>query len=131
MRVIQDQRAVLAHWVYTNDEWKLFNRWKKLRKGYLYYWFSRFSRQMRDELPEITITGQKVWTNDSAEPFMDNQHKLRRVNIRDTGQLNILEITYERLHGGRSKYREIRIPVPRGKLKEAIEVHDCLSGYAF
>lgn len=131
MRVIQDQRAVLAHWVYTQDEWKIFSRWQEMKRGYLYYWFRRWVKGKPIDLPEITITGQKVWTNDAVEPFLDQENKLRRVNIRDTGNMNVLEITYERLHTRRNRLHEIRIPVPKGKLKEAMEVHDCLAGYTF
>ncbi len=131
MRVIQDQGAILAHWVYTREEWMAFRRWDGLRRSLLHYLLARLPYSHKVSLPEIIITGQRVVTNEEAQPFMDQYHKLKRVNIRDTGAMNILEITYEKISGRLSRVKEIRIPVPKGRLKEAVEVHDCLMSNTF
>ena len=131
MRVIQNLQAALAHWVYTKEEWIAYRRWEKSRKGFVFYFFYKYFKSAAVIVPEITITGQKIWIDNTAESFLDNNNKLKRVSIRDTGNMNILEITYERMNGKTTGMREIRVPVPKGKLKEAIEVQDCLSGNTF
>jgi len=131
MRVIQDQRTLLAHWVYTPEEWRFFEHWRLRRKGIIMYWLSRIRGRPALELPEITVTGHKVWVNDRVEIFADDTHKLRRVHLRETGTLHVLEIIYELMGSATARMRIIQIPVPRGKLREAIEVQECLSGNAF
>jgi orotate phosphoribosyltransferase-like protein len=131
MRVIQNLQAALAHWVYSKEEWSSYKRWETSRRGALYSIFAKVFPRKCAIVPEITITGQKIWIDDQAVSFMDNNNKLKRVSIRDIGNMNILEITYEQIKGNTSGIREIRIPVPKGKLKEAIEVQDCLSGNTF
>ncbi|HTD94187.1 MAG TPA: hypothetical protein VK644_10260, partial [Chitinophagaceae bacterium] len=99
------------------------------RKGIIYSFFVRVFPQRRFVVPEITITGMKIWIGNDAESFMDQNHQLKRIRIRDAGNLNILEIAYERINGRTKKRYEIRIPVPKGKLREAIEVQESLGGY--
>lgn len=129
MRVIQDLHKILAHWNYSPEEWNEFLRWQQQRKGFMHYAWHLIFRQRNAEVPEITITGQRIWTNNDAESFMDNSRKLRKILIRDTGRFNILQISYEKLSGNEVRQQEIRIPVPKGKLKEAIEVQESLDGY--
>lgn len=82
-------------------------------------------------IPEISITNYKVWIGDRVRPFRDDQRRLRRVNIRDTGRFNIMEITYELANRQSKRLPVIYIPIPKGKLREAIEVHEALSEYAW
>src|SRR4051812_33239421 len=124
MRVIQNLQAALAHWIYTREEWLAYQRWERARKGVFHLLLSKLFNGRVTIVPEITITGQKIWVGDVALPFIDSNNKLKRVAIRDTGQFNLLEITYETMGGKTSGLREIRVPVPKGKLKEAIEVQD-------
>lgn len=131
MRVIQDQRTLLAHWVYTREEWRFFERWRQKRRGIILYWLSRIRGRSALQLPEITVTGHKVWINDRVEIFADDTRKLRRVHLRETDVLHVLEIIYELAGQNTSRMRIIQIPVPRGKLREAIDVQECLSGNAF
>lgn len=131
MRVIQDQRTLLAHWVYTREEWRFFEHWRLKRKGIVLYWLSRIRGRPVLDLPEITVTGHKVWINDRVEIFADDTRKLRRVHLRETDVLHVLEIIYELTGQNTSHMRMIQIPVPRGKLREAIDVQECLSGNAF
>jgi len=50
--------------------------------------------------------------------------------IRDAGKLNVLEITYSIFNNGITKTDEILIPVPKGKLKEAIQVQESILDYS-
>ena len=111
---------VLAHWTYTRDEWKAFQKWKVSRKGLLHYAFHWL--KARKPAPEIRITPERIWTNDVHEPFHDGDRRFRAIQIHDAGTLNIMEISYE--NGVDSN--EIRIPIPKGKLREAIAVQEQL-----
>lgn len=129
MRVIHDLHSILAHWIYTREEWESFLRWKKLRRGFFHYAAYSLFGKRAIVVPEITITGMKIWINDEGESFMDQERKLKRINIKDSGTMNILEIIYEKINGKQRRQHEIRIPVPKGKLREAIELQESLGGY--
>lgn len=125
MRVIKDQRKVLVHWVYTRDEWHQFRIWEWRRLGWIRYLISSFNRSHSSKMPEVIITGEKVSFNGKAEVFIDDLSKLFRVNIRESGKINILEIFYRR---GTRGIKVIRVPIPRGEIIHAIEVQECLAG---
>lgn len=125
MRVIKDQRKVLAHWVYTRDEWSQFRIWEWRRLGWLRYLISNINRSHSKKMPEVIITGEKVTFNGKPEVFIDDMSKLFRVHIRESGKINILEIFYQR---GTKGIKVIRVPIPRGEIIQAIEVQECLSG---
>jgi hypothetical protein len=115
-----DEKMIIAHWTYSREEWKAFLKWKVLRKGifhYLLHWLRPLSRK---RVPEIRITTGKVWINNRHEPFHDKERSFRNINIHDAGKLNVMEIRYE--YGDHSG--EIRIPIPKGKLREAIQVQE-------
>ncbi len=111
---------ILAHWIYTREEWRLFHYWRLRRKSLLHYWFYRLQPGKRSPAPEIKITTASVWMNERNECFHENGSIFQRVNIRDAGHLNIIEICYE---NGKEN-REIRIPIPKGKLREAIRLQE-------
>ena len=126
MGIEQKQTLVLAHWTYKREEWNGFIRWKKMRRGWLNFLLYYFFGKKQSTIPEITITNQKVWTNDTGETFSDIKRQVRRIHIRDTGKLNILEITYSVFNNGMTTSDEIFVPVPKGKLKEAIQLQENL-----
>lgn len=113
---------ILAHWTYTRDEWRLFHRWRMRQKSWLHYIWQRLKPGLKKRTTEITITPESVWTNERNEAFHEGNRQFQRVSIRDAGKLNVMEICYE--HDNNSK--EIRIPIPKGKLREAIEVQEKL-----
>ena len=126
MEIEQNQRAVLAHWTYNSEEWNSFIGWNKLGWGRLNYIFYYLFGKKETTIPEITITRQKIWINDAVESFSDIDRYVKRVAITDAGKFNLLEITYSILVGGKNVSDEIRIPVPKGKLKEAIQLQEKL-----
>lgn len=131
MRVIQNRNSLLAHWIYTREEWSFFERWRWKRKSLLLYWWKRLAREPQQELKEVTLTGQRVWVNDRVEVFTDDLRRLRRVHLREAGSLHVLEIIYQVVGQPSGRIHIIQIPVPRGKLREAMIVQECLSGNAF
>lgn len=125
MRVIRNTGTVLAHWVYTREEWKLFLQWERRRMGWFRYLLRQLMDPDRKPLPEITITGESVTLNQQKLPFNSDNHQLRRVHLRETGTVNILEIMYQKVP---NVVKVIRIPVPKGELRNAMMVQECLGG---
>ncbi len=125
MRVIRNTGTVLAHWVYTREEWKLFLQWERRRMGWFRYLLRQLMDPDRKPLPEITITGESVTLNQQKLLFNRDNHQLRRVHLRETGTVNILEIMYQKVP---NVVKVIRIPVPKGELRNAMLVQECLGG---
>lgn len=101
----------------------LFQRWKEWRRGLFHYLIHLLRRSRVNRVPEVTITPGKVWINELHEPFHDAERRFRTIHIRDTGKLNVIEISYDH----QERVSEIRIPVPKGKLREAIALQDSLT----
>jgi hypothetical protein len=123
----QDETAALVHWTYSRDEWNTFIRWEKKKKGFFHYLLHRLFPKRNPNTPNIKITTDKVSIDDMHEPFHNTERQLQRVNIHDAGKMNIMEISYHCPDQKKKLPGEIRIPVPKGKLKEAIQVQERLS----
>ncbi|MDP4262015.1 MAG: hypothetical protein Q8941_05735 [Bacteroidota bacterium] len=117
----------LVHWTYSRDEWKTFMRWKKMREGFFHYLLYRLSPNRKSKIPEITITHDQVCMDDIPEPFDDQGRRFTRINIHDAGIINVMEISYRRHGIQHAGLGEIHIPVPKGRLKEAIGVEEKLN----
>ncbi len=78
----------------------------------------------------MTITGNNVCINNVKQPFNDKRRQLRRIQICDAGQMNVIEITYTSEESAAGLINEIKIPVPKGKLREAIELQQKLAAGA-
>jgi hypothetical protein len=122
-----EEMTSLVHWTYSRDEWKTFMRWKKMKRGFLHYMLHRLSLNQNSRTPEITITVSKVCFDDRHESFDGNEQKFKRINIHDAGNINVIEIFYQRSNMPHTGLREIHIPVPKGRLKEAIGVEEKLN----
>jgi hypothetical protein len=122
----QERNAALVHWMYSHDEWKRFVRWKKMRKSVLHYMLFSIWPAFKSKSPDVTITHKQVSVDGIGQFFHDGNYELRLVNIRDAGEMNILEITYENINSRLPDLRDIYVPVPKGKLREAIELQEYL-----
>jgi hypothetical protein len=91
-----NEPAALIRWTYSRDEWKSFIRWKKRRKSLFHYLLHRLSPRHTRQTPEITIHPGRVSIGSHHEPFDSGQRRLERINIHDTGAMNVMEITYGR-----------------------------------
>lgn len=128
MRVISDSGRILAHWVYTKEEWRAFQQWERRRQGWWRYLLSHLRvSQQAAQLPEVLISGKQITINQQPEVFQDSDKRLKRVHVRESGSINVLEIYYQQKNGS---LRNICLPVPKGRLREAMEVQESLSGYA-
>jgi hypothetical protein len=115
------ERNWIVRWTYTKEEWQHFEKWNARHKGLLnYFWYSLFNKDKYVHSIEfnerwIKISGKQKYFNGPVT-------ELRRVDIYDKGVVNVMNITYENISS--NHLSEITIPIPRGKLKEAIEAHE-------
>lgn len=113
----------LIQWNYTKEEWKRFRYWKSRQKGILFGFIEKIWPFTTHNVPEIRITTDRVVINNTHQPFSNQDRRLQTISVRESGQVNLLEISYEQ---GKRK-RNISIPVPKGKLKEAFHLQARLS----
>jgi len=121
--ILNNPEMFLTRWNYTKTEWKNFLKWRSRRKGLLFYLLQKLGSGTTQNVPEVRITADRVWVNDRQEPFQNRQRQFREIRIREAGVINILEISYEQ---GNST-GDIRVLIPKGRLKEAFEVQEWLS----
>ena len=113
---------ILAHWTYTKEEWKAFTHSVRRKKSFFHRIVSFFLPINLKVIPEISITPGEVLIGKNNRHFSNAVNQLRQISIREEGSINIMEITYESFRNTVVELNEIRVPVPRGKLKEAFEV---------
>lgn len=111
-------------WIYTKEEWGSFEKWNAKRKGMLSYLRHAFFHKKDRCKPCVELTEQWVKIGDKRKYFTGPVTQLRRVDIYDKKQFNIMSISYEIL--SKSQLNEIHVPIPKGKLKEAIEAQEKL-----
>jgi len=113
----------LVNWSYSAQEWQQFQKWKA-GKAHLFLQLLHFLKKSAPGKSSfVQITKDHVWINNSAEPFQNSTRSLRDILIREAGNINVMEISYE----NGKKTGAITVPVPKGKLKEAIEVQQYFS----
>ena len=112
----------LVNWTYTRDEWKAFNRLLTRNRNIFYRLLLAVMPASPKAVPTVSITPEKVWIGKSQEYFSSGRHELQHIDLRNEGSVNVLSIRYDR----DGIEHEIKIPVPKGKLREAIEVQDRL-----
>ena len=113
----------IVRWIYTKEEWQHFEKWSAKHKGILnYLWYSLFSKDKHGQTVEFN--GQWIKISDKLKYFNGPVTELRRVDIYEKGQINIMNITYANITT--NQLSEISIPIPKGKLKEAIDAHEKL-----
>lgn len=119
-----DIPGVLATWSYTRDEWRDFTNWKKRRMGFISYLLHLIGLQKSNNAPAVIVSNEYIMLDGKKEFFFNRDRHLKRVNIKDAGTYNIMEIMYENRDTSEGLIHEIHIPVPKGKLKEAIRVQE-------
>jgi hypothetical protein len=112
----------LSQWSYTKDEWKNFLNWKSRKYGKVFSMIRRIIFIQGKNAPEVKIATDRVWINNEHKPFQSRNRQFRHITIREENCINILEIFYEQ----ENKIIGIKVPIPKGKLKEAFEVQQRL-----
>lgn len=95
----------------------MFGRWRYGRVGILWLFLTGIFRK-KGIKAEVKILSDSVIVNNKTVPFRDVRRQFRGVRISDGGQLHILEISYEK----QKNLHQIKIPIPRGRLREAFEL---------
>jgi len=116
---------LLAHWKYSKEEWQYFIRHTKKRKGLLSWLLRPFYLLLENKIPEVKITPDQVWIGDDRQHFNNKDCELTTIDLRDEGKINILSIGYKNIDT--ATVNEIKILVPKGKLREAVEVQERLT----
>lgn len=112
----------LVRWSYTPEEWQRFLKWKNREKGLIFSWMHRLRAAGTSRVPEVRIMADRVWINDRHQPFQNSNRFIRDIRIREAGTVHVLEISYEQAN----EIADIRVPIPKGKLREAFEVRERL-----
>jgi hypothetical protein len=93
--------------------------------GVFCYFYSRYRVKWKQpQLPEIIITSDNVNVNGKLTIFNGDGISLRKADLKEMYNRNVLEIVYESKKGG---FKELIIPVPKGKLREAIVLLESLN----
>jgi len=111
-------------WIYSKEEWRRFERWNARRKGLINYLWRLLIQKENPQIQSIELTVEWVKIGDKKKYFSGPVTELRRVEIYDKKEFNVMIITYEIV--SRSQLNEIRLPIPKGKLKEAIDAQEKL-----
>lgn len=112
---------VITRWVYLPEEWRKFRLWQARKKGWLPGLLYKIKNYRRRETATVTISPSEVMINNERLSIAVTDKERRRVDIRDAGKMNILCICNDsdsKLNQGTA----IQIPVPKGRLKEAVDV---------
>ena len=95
--------------------------------GIIKYMTKLSSIKLNDnKMPEVIITNVAIIVNGHMNRFYSNNLWLGKVTVNDAGAFNVLEITYCWNTRSGQSFDEIRVPIPKGSLKEAIFLQERL-----
>jgi hypothetical protein len=106
----------LTNWLYDRAEWNRFAKWELLKKGgisLLLFLIIPF-RYKRNK--EVKVSQNQVQIDGRIYSFHAGNRVFQTADLYDAGPLHVLEICFKE----NEIYGVIRVPVPKGKLKEAI-----------
>ncbi|MFZ9386891.1 MAG: hypothetical protein ACO25B_03330 [Chitinophagaceae bacterium] len=112
----------LIRWSYSREEWQRFLKWKNREKGLFFSLLHRLRAAGTTRVPEVRIMADGIWINDRHQPFQNSNRFIRNIRVRETGTVHVLEISYEQAN----EITDIRVPIPKGKLREAFQVRERL-----
>ena len=93
--------------------------------GVFCYFFSKYQVKWKQpQPPQIIITSDNVNVNGKLTIFNGDGKLLRKADLKEMYNRNVLEIVYESKKG---ESKELIIPVPKGKLREAIVLLESLN----
>ena len=96
--------------------------------GFSCYFISRRRMKWKQpQPPEIIITSDQASVNGRLTIFNGDGKFLRKADIKEKYDRNVLEILYESSTGQKISFDKLIIPVPKGKLKEAIVLLESLN----
>lgn len=122
---LKNESMILAHWTYSRKEWMAFLKRSDPRHNIFFYVYRFLHSLLLISIPEIRVTNGQVCIGKSILEFNNRNNQLKNIELNAEGDINILTITTEKLY--RKNKRKISVPVPKGRLREAIELQHKLN----
>lgn len=123
---MQQSPEASISWQYTRKEWNHFLKatgWKK----HLPAWIRMLAaRWIHRKVPEVKIHTDQLTIGPERYYFFSDRKKLRNVEIREEGPVNVICFEYENKPASSERWKIIKVPVPRGRLKEALQMREHL-----
>jgi hypothetical protein len=110
-----------TNWTYSREEWTAFLRCKKRKTGILSGLAHFLLMRLPGRIPVVKIMPGKITIGNSHHDLSTDRHRVRKIDLRNEGGINVMEISFGSPGDRRSMTGEIRVPIPKGKLKEAIQ----------
>jgi len=96
--------------------------------GVFCYSYSKYQVKWKQpQPPQIIITSDNASVNGKLTIFNGEGKFLRHADLKEKYDRNVLEIVYESKKGEKVSSKQLIIPVPKGKLREAIVLLDSLN----
>jgi hypothetical protein len=114
--------AEYVRWTYTRKEWSEFlhaSGWKKRWPHIMKKIMARFHKR-----PAVLISTERLSIGGVHYGFSSSKNRLRNIDLREEGSVHVLSFEYENLHEAAELWKEVKVPVPRGKLREAIGIQN-------
>ncbi len=107
---------ILARWTYSKEEWCSFLFRHQKKRTLLQAVASR--ARLLPKSPEVIFTRESLHIGDRKLDLITSQ-KIREINLYEEGRVNVMRIVFDR--------EELPIPIPRGRLREALELRKVLT----
>ncbi len=113
-------------WQYTRKEWNHFLKATGWKKNWPALFRLLFARCIHRKVPVVHIKPDQMSIGPDRYYFFGERKKLRNVEIREEGPVNVICFEYENLPTDTERWKVIKVPVPRGRLKEALRMREHL-----
>lgn len=117
--------SIAVHWTYSPDEWSNFLKKHSRKQGFFVSISRLLFGSLRRKAPAVFISPEKIVIGTQCRHFNNHRTFIKTVDLRDQGGVNILSIKFA-VGESAPTADEIVVPVPRGKLKEAIRLQENL-----
>lgn len=114
---------VLASWTYSKEDRKAIRKNRRRRMPAVFRLFDRIRTALSNEVPHVAISPDQLSVGKKTIRFHTPGMQLKSIELTDEEDINMLMIVLEDPQNGKTG-KEIRVPVPKGKLREAFYVRD-------
>ena len=112
----------LTNWRYDSAEWKRFAKWELFKKGGISLLRCLLIPFRYKRTKEVKVSQHLALIDGKTYLFNAGNRVFQTADLYDAGPLHVLEICFKE----NESYGVIRVPVPKGKLKEAIVLEKSL-----
>lgn len=108
----------LVNWTYGPAEWLRFIRNKSVSGNVFRGIYCRIRTFFMLSAKPVKIGRQGIWAGGRWIVRPENGWRISGADLAEKGPWNMLEINYQDKTG----FRQIELPVPKGKIREALEL---------